>query len=112
MLGENMNVSCSLVARLVSRLWGPARCIGLTMTDDALRPRSTLPETDGADVAASDSEGHPRRAHAGRPTIANEAAICAVLDKLESKPGPAVTTRKGTVLRDFFRTDTYYGRPG
>ena len=56
-LGENLNVNRSVAARLVGGLSGPARKVGLSMTDDDLFPYTSVypaPVPPAAGQAAGD----------------------------------------------------------
>ena len=88
-LGENLNVKCSLAARLVSGLSGPVRMTYMTMDADQLRP----PPGDGL-VATADE----RRNVAGLDNVMSVLQTSPLVKKL-----PA---RKNELLHAFFRDDS------
>ena len=52
-LGENLNVNRSVAARLVGGLSGPARKVGLSMSDDDLFPSPRRPPNTSATGSAT-----------------------------------------------------------
>ena len=95
-LAENLEQSYSIAARLVSALSGPAKRVGLSLSD-----RELMPEY--ADYAAAEAE-----IQAGRqpPKLskaeANDLAIKTLLSKLEKTLQPMRSQERGTRLEDFF----------
>ena len=88
-LGENLNVKCSLAARIVPGLSGPARMTCMTMDADQLHP----PPGNGL-VATADE----RRNIAGLDNVMNVLQSSPLVKKL-----PA---RKNELLHAFFRDDS------
>ena len=90
-LGSPSTADYSMAARLVAHLKGPARRIGLAMTDKELSPEVTE-TTDGA--------GHTRK------DVSHAESIKTLLDRLQAL-APQQQDRRGQYLRDFFREEKY-----
>ena len=105
-LAENLEQSYSIAARLVSALSGPAKRVGLSLSD-----RELMPEY--ADYAAAEAE-----IQAGRqpPKLskaeANDLAIKTLLSKLEKTLQPMRSQERGTRLEDFFVHRKHYRKKG
>ena len=93
-LGSPPGPEYSLAARLVSRLKGPARRIGLKMTDDELMPTPPV-YTDGKVT-----------------TPANHTQAVKLLMERLGTLAPAKTQRRGTYLKEFFQEQRTKRRPG
>ena len=99
LLGVKVDVDYCLAARLVSQLRGPARRIGLAMTDDELSADPPAPPAE---------EGQPRPARTRAQSVAG---INRLLSRLESL-APQMHQRRGTYMREFFKEERYARRPG
>ena len=85
MLGTKLDVEFSLAARLVSKLKGPARRVGLSMADAELEPKRTDP-------------------------IDLKLGIKNLMSKLETLV-PHAQDRRGNYMQEFFRAEKYKRRP-
>ena len=85
-MGENLEVSYSLASRLVGRLEGAARRVGLAMADGELHPPANPELKEPAEI----------RADWNRRGIEN------VLARLEAELGQQTPQRKGESLESFF----------
>ena len=95
-LGSPNTADYSMAARLVAHLKGPARRIGLAMTDTELSPEVT--ETPSADGTTTKKE------------VNHKKSIELLLDRLQAL-APQQQDRRGQYLRDFFREEKYRRRP-
>ena len=85
LLGSKLDVEYSLAARLVTKLKGPARRLGLSMTDEELNP--------------------PRAAE--NPDL--RAGVNNLLTRLE-RLVPLAQDRRGNFLKQFFKEEKYKRR--
>ena len=98
MLGSPATADYSLCARLVAHLKGPARRVGLSMTDEDLQP--TITEVD--------TEADPPRTHR---IISHRPAIKKLLDRLQALV-PQTQERCGQYLREFFSEGKFKRKSG
>ena len=87
LLGSKLDVEYSLAARLVAKLRGPARRIGLSMTDAELNP--------------------PRAGE--NPDL--RAGVNNLMTRLE-RLVPHAQDRRGNYMKQFFKEERYKRRPG
>ena len=102
-LGTNLEVNYCVAARLVSRLKGAARRVGLRMPRDQLQPGAAVPEIldeDGITVIQ------------GAAPADNMRGINNVLTALEQALGGQYAIRRGETMGDFFESTRYNRRPG
>jgi len=96
-LSTKVTVEYSLAARLVQRLRGAARRVGLQMTDVELSADAGLIGLDGQEIP-------PGREHA----LAGVTRLTARLESL----APAIATRRGGYMKSFFSQHEYRRRIG
>ena len=107
LLGVKVNVEYCLAARLVNALRGPARRIGLSMTDAELSadppaaPKGGGKGGDGGDQAAP--------AAATRAELT--AGVTRLMERLQAL-APQMHQRRGTYMREFFKDERYARKPG
>ena len=95
-LGTSSTAEYSLAARLVAHLRGPARRIGLSLTDEQLSPDIT-------ETTLGDGKVQRNVSHAD--------SIKLLMDKLAALT-PQQQDRRGQYLRDFFREEKYKRKAG
>ena len=95
-LGSSNTAEYSLAARLVAHLRGPARRIGLSLTDEQLSPDIT-------ETTLGDGKVQRNVSHAD--------SIKLLMDKLAAL-APQQQDRRGQYLRDFFREEKYKRKAG
>ncbi|CAK0899794.1 unnamed protein product, partial [Prorocentrum cordatum] len=101
-LGTNLEVNYRVAARLVSRLRGAARHVGLRIPRDQLQPLPAVAEVRDDDGNIVE-EAQPADDMRG---------INNVLGALEAALGGKYVTRRGETMADFFRSAHYNRRPG
>ena len=94
-MAENLEQSYSVSARLISALTGPARRIGMQLTDEQLLP-------------SEDADGKKLETSAAR----NAEGIRILLSTLESTLQPKKSTDRGLRMEEFFQGRRHYRRKG
>ena len=114
-LGENLNVNRSVAARLVGGLSGPARKVGLSMTDEDLFPYATVypaPASPAAGQAAGDVPVPPDGPGKVDYTPVNRLGIENFVGRLQNKIVTQAPIVKGERVTKFFEQREYFRRRG
>ena len=114
-LGENLNVNRSVAARLVGGLSGPARKVGLSMTDGDLFPYATVypaPATPAAGQPAGDVPVPPDGPGKVDYTPVNRLGIENFVGRLQNKIVTQAPILKGGRMTKFFEQREYFRRRG
>ena len=96
-LGSPSTADYSLCARLVAHLKGPARRVGLGMTDEELQPT----------IIEGDREADPPT----QRSVTHRPAIKKLLDRLQAL-APQTHERRGQYLREFFSEGKFKRKSG
>ena len=105
-LGENLDVTFSLAARLVGNLRGAARRVTISMPDAELAP-----EHGSARITRRDADGNEEVIH--EEVVQNLAqGIDNVMEKLRTQLRPEPVVSKAESLAVFFKTQRYHRRSG
>jgi len=116
-LGENLNVNRSVAARLVGGLSGPARKVGLSMTDEDLFPYAAVypappPVPPAAGQAAGDVPVPPDGPGKIDYTPVNRLGIENLVGRLQNKIVTQAPILKGERMTRFFEQHEYFRRRG